>query len=180
MDVAIAIHSNNRRYNTPQRYKGPSISTSRSKWEGSEKVLQFVIGEVQEHVTYVTLLKIVSYTTFLYIHFWGYRCFFSACRLSHLTDLNKRASASFTISAAVGASLGRYPDCLNRPMNLSTLPLSPSEANPHQAGAAYSRVAIVVARTNSSSCPKHLDDLNIFNKRSDRGRVERFIGRLRR
>src|SRR6218665_1655401 len=57
------------------------------------------------------------------------------------------------MSAAVGASLGRYPDRLNRPMNLSTLPLSPSEANPHQAEAAYSRVAIVVARVTSSSCP---------------------------
>src|SRR6218665_1371869 len=77
---------------------------------------------------------------------------YSTCRLSHLTDLNKRASASSTISAAVGASLGRYPYRLNRPMNLSTLPLSPSEANPHQAGAAYSRVAIVVARVTSSRC----------------------------
>src|SRR6218665_361501 len=57
------------------------------------------------------------------------------------------------MSAAVGASLGRYPDRLSCPMNLSTLPLSPSEANPHQAGAAYSRVAIVVARVTSSSCP---------------------------
>src|SRR6218665_4169215 len=38
-------------------------------------------------------------------------------------------------------------------MNLSTLPLSPSEANSHQAGAAYRRVAIVVARVTSSSCP---------------------------
>src|SRR6218665_1640271 len=76
---------------------------------------------------------------------------YSTCRLSHLTDLNKRASASSTISAAVGASLGRYPDRLNCPMNLSTLP--PSEANPHQAGAAYSRVDIVVARVPSSSCP---------------------------
>ena len=87
-----------------------------------------------------------SHSQVILVNFWRGICFFSTCRLSHLTDLNKRASASFTISAAVGAFLGRYPDRLNRPMNLSTLPLSPSEANPHQAGAAYSRVAIVVAR----------------------------------
>src|SRR6218665_1226536 len=46
-----------------------------------------------------------------------------------------------------------YPDRLNRSINLSTLPLLPSEANPHQAGAAYSRVAIVGVRATSSSCP---------------------------
>jgi len=49
--------------------------------------------------------------------FGGGRCFFSTCRLSHLTDLNKQASASFTISAAIGPSLGRYSDRFNRPMN---------------------------------------------------------------
>ena len=67
------------------------------------------------------------------MNFWKGQMLFSTCLLSHLTYLNKRASASFTIPAAVGASLGRYPYRLNRPMNLSTLLLSPSEANPHQA-----------------------------------------------
>src|SRR6218665_663398 len=58
------------------------------------------------------------------VSFGGGRCFLSTCRLSHLIALNKRVSASCTISAAVGASLGRYPDRLYRPMNRSTLPLS--------------------------------------------------------
>ena len=74
-----------------------------------------------------------SHSQVILVNFWRADAFFSTCRLSHITDLNKRASASSTISAAVGASLGRYHDRLNR----------------HQAGAAYSRVAIVVARVTS-------------------------------
>src|SRR6218665_1206352 len=92
-----------------------------------------------------------SHSQVVLVNFWRGQILFKYMpTISHLTDLNKRTSASFTISAAVGASLGRYPDRLNRPMNLSTLPLSPSEANRHQAGAAYIRVAIVVARVTSS------------------------------
>ena len=58
---------------------------------------------------------------------------------------NSLFSASPQILASVGADCSRYPSWTERRRNASSLALSATLANPHQAGAAYVSLATTVA-----------------------------------
>ena len=125
-DISPINHSIDRSIDRINQSINESINQSinrllnRSGWQKRSPIYKRVLRLVDIHIQLPSnKLSIVfwrkgqvvnSHSQVILVNFWRGQMLFQyiGYRLSHLTDLNKRASASFTFSAAVCASLGRY------------------------------------------------------------------------